>query len=165
MTLTALTFHTLKNDFKWTLSDKSAKMADLKNLIDRQNELADLINQIQSLHSMIFLQMFITGSLVICVSSYEAMAAEKMADTVIYFQFLAVFQKIIDASESLLEGITDSDWYKIDDEKVKKMIPLLIQRAQKIAFMTGKGFVVISREAFSSVSRYMRNHCFKLTFT
>jgi ABC-type multidrug transport system fused ATPase/permease subunit len=176
MTLTALTFHTLANDLKKALSEKNIKMAGLKNLIDRQNELADLINQMQSLHSAVFLMMFVEGSMVICVSGYVAMAADDMADSVNYSQFLITIlndifficffcQKITDASESLVEGITDSNWYEVDDKKVKKTIPLMIQRAQKTAFMTGEGFVVISREAFSSVSRYMRNHCFKLTFT
>jgi hypothetical protein len=172
MTLTAVTFHILANDFKKALSEKNAKMADLKNLIDRQNELAVLINQMQSLHSAVFLIMFVEGSLVICVCGYGAMVADDMADAVNYSQFLITIlsdifficffcQKIIDASESLVEGITDSNWYEIDDKEIKKMIPLIIQRAQKIAFMTGEGFVVISREAFSSVSRYFCNHFFK----
>jgi hypothetical protein len=175
MTLAALNFHVLKNDFRKALSDRNIKMADLKNLINRQNELAGVIKKIQSLHSVVFLLMFITGSLVICVSGYEAMAADNMADAVINSQFLVIMlndifviclfcQKIIDASESLVEGITDSDWYQIDDQRIKKMIPLMIQRAQKIAFMTGEGFVVISREAFSSVSRLLSNHFLKLTF-
>jgi hypothetical protein len=176
MTLTAVTFHILANDFKKALSEKNAKMADLKNLIDRQNELAVLINQMQSLHSAVFLIMFVEGSLVICVCGYGAMVADDMADAVNYSQFLITIlsdifficffcQKIIDASESLVEGITDSNWYEIDDKEIKKMIPLIIQRAQKIAFMTGEGFVVISREAFSSVSRYLCNNFLKLTST
>jgi hypothetical protein len=176
MTLTALMFHILANDFKKALNNKNVKMADLKNLIDRQNELTDLIKQIKSLHSAVFLMMFVEGSMVICVCGYEAMAADNMADTVIYSQFLVMMmndifiicffcQKVIDGSESLIVGITDSNWNEIDDQKIKKMIPLIIQRAQKIAFMTGEGFVKISREAFSSVSLYFRNHFLKLTFT
>ncbi|KAG5683936.1 hypothetical protein PVAND_013192 [Polypedilum vanderplanki] len=160
--LVAILFHILKNDIKKSLNNSGLRVNELKVLINRHNELIDLVKKVQSLFSIILLSMFVVSSMVICVTGYETMMATNMTDSIMYSQYsIAVLydiipvcyfcHKIIDTSESLIEAINQSNWYEIKDFKIRKMIPFMIQRAQKISYLSGNGFVIISRSTISSV--------------
>ncbi|KAG5683935.1 hypothetical protein PVAND_013191 [Polypedilum vanderplanki] len=160
--LISLLFHTLKNDIKKALNNSGLRVNELKVLINRHNELIDLVKKVQSLFSIILLSMFVVSSMVICVTGYETLIATNMTDSIMFSQFSFVVlydiipvcyfcHKIIDTSESLIEAINESNWYEIKDAKIRKMIPFMIQKAQKISYLSGNGFVIISRSTISSI--------------
>ena len=66
-------------------------------------------------------------------------------------------QMLKDVSLSVADGIYESGWENLDDEKLKKMLMMIIMRSQVRSNLKAFGFVVIDKEQFSKVRFFLEN--------
>jgi hypothetical protein len=60
-------------------------------------------------------------------------------------------QMLKDASLSVADGIYESGWENLEDEKLKKMLMMIIMRSQKSSALTAMKFNEINLEQFAKV--------------
>lgn len=167
ITVIAMEFHILKTDFaniKYIPKDRRAKY--IQELIDRHNKLFDLSNHLQDIYSMSFLVTYSVSSVILCSGLFQIAVVRNDLTTVAFYVpyigliggqtlMLCIYgQKLIDASESVVEGIYNCEWEDSLDEKFTKQLVLMIQRAQNAKCLTAMNFANVSHETFTTVCSY-----------
>jgi len=139
------------------------EVSSLRALLVQHQELIDISNDIKSLFSFIFFYTFIQGAVSIASSGFQLITAPTISVLLYSLSYAAVpltqvflychfGEKLITESAGVSETILDSNWYHLDDIKVKKSILLIIVRTQKACTLSGYGLVSLSIETLSNVS-------------
>ena len=157
-------FDFLKMDYM-KLKDvtKNNKEQQFAKLVDRHNKLFDLSDMIQNIYQKAFLFIFLTGSIVMCLASFQLLTEKNISKTlsfdipyVVIFSgqiFLYCFfgQKLIDSSGAVAEGIYNSGWENVDDNAYKKNLLLVLLRSQRPKELSTMNFTIICYESYTSV--------------
>ena len=163
-TVIAMKFDLLVDDIKSLLSWKTERARNIKLLIDHHNQLLDLSDKLQKIYSTNILSSFVVSSIVIGFTAFQLSTTVNNFDTFAFYApymcmmlghiLLLCFysQKLIDSSESIADGIYNSNWEDIEDNGLKKELTLIILRAQRAKQLTAMNFFGVSRETFTAVS-------------
>lgn len=133
ITLISMEFDFLKTDLMnlhyFPIHERSRKV---NNLIELHNKLLDISDNLQKIYQSSFLMSFVISSALMCFIAFQLSTAgndiSKYAMYVPYFMamscqilLLCVFgQKLINASESITEGIYNCHWEEFSDNALKK---------------------------------------------
>jgi gustatory receptor len=162
ITLISMELEVIGCKFKEILSKSDVKLSDLKNVIEAQEKLSEVCSELELIVSKILLHNCLQGTIIICLLCFQLVILEDVTQLAVYglvlsLVFSQIFlmcyhgQMLIDSSSGIAVQIYDSDWHSIKDERVKKIIPLLIEVNQQEKFLTAGGFNKISVELFTSV--------------
>jgi gustatory receptor len=131
----------------------------LKNFVDSHNKLIELSDAVQEIFGLYVLLFVAQSSLVISLMCFQLASTDQL-------NYLAPFilttlnqvwlmchfgQKLHDSSSSVADGIFECDWYQLDDRKMKRIIPFIIQRCQREKVIKARGFAVIKLSTFMGV--------------
>ncbi|KAG5683303.1 hypothetical protein PVAND_012590 [Polypedilum vanderplanki] len=134
------------------------------NCIKRQNELYDIVEKVQRIFGISFFTNFLLSSITICLAAFTCSISPDITVLIfngvmsLGFQMIQIFiqcffgQVLYDASSSLIDSIYDCGWENMKDEKLKKLIMIIIIRSQKPAVFSLLGIWKITLEQFQSVS-------------
>ena len=157
-------FHVLKfdlGDVKSVPENERAKQ--IQDLTDRHNKLLDLCDKIQEIYSLTFLLTVSISSLIICSALFQlAVVASNSYDIAFYVPYMCMIggqtllqclygQKLIDASESVANGVYDCGWEDFSDNTFTKLFVMMILRGQKAKRLTAMNFADVSHESFTKV--------------
>lgn len=162
----AMELEFLKMDFAtaFDASDNDGRAKEIENLIERHNQLFDLVDKLQEIYSSNILSSFVVSSIIIGFAAFQlSTTANDIATFSFYgpgmsmilahiFALCVSGQKLIDKSEEVADGVYDCGWEKIDDESLKKQLILIMLRAQKAKKLSAMKFVNVSLETFTTVS-------------
>ena len=168
ITVIAMEFNILKIDLANFLKvTDDQKVQELNHLIDHHNKLLDISKKLQQIYSFTFFISFLISSMImcflaICIARYE----NDLLSLVFYLTYfwmmsaqillLCVFgQKLIDSSETIIDGVYSCGWEEIDNKVLKKQLILIMLRAQKPRNLTAMGFADISLETYTTVCSLM----------
>ena len=161
----AMEFNILRVDLKNLSSTQSHKrIKTLGVLTDRHNKLLELSEKLQGIYSVSFLLSFGGSSVIMCVVVFQLSVGKMdLAAYIFYLAYLALMggqilylcsfgQKLINASESVAEGVYTSEWESFEEEDLKKQLVLTILRAQKAKRLSAMNFAEISLVSYTTVS-------------
>lgn len=165
--LVALEFEVLKTDLmNLSIVPKDERVSKLKYFVAHHNRLLSIADKLQNLYSFAVFLTFAVSSLELCFVAFRLVIVEADVSTyVLYIPYLGITlcpilylcmftQKIIDASESISDGIYFSGWESFDDIILRKQFVLVMARSQKRKLLTAMGFADISLKTFSRVSSF-----------
>lgn len=164
ITIISMEFDILKKDVDHiTNVNKQEQARYVHDLVDRHNKVLDLRAKLQKIYAVTFFSSFFVSSLILCCVVFQLSMARKFSTFLMYVPYLGFIggqvlllcmfgQKILDSSESLVDGINNCDWEDFEDKSLRKHVILIMQRAQKIQPFSAMGFAYISLESFTSVS-------------
>ena len=164
ITIISMEYDVLKIDVMNIGNLKQQEQEDqLHEVINRHNKVLDLSTKLQKVYAFTFMSSFFVSSLILCFVVFQLSTAKKFATFMMYVPYLTLIggqvlllcmfgQKMIDSSESLLEGIIECGWEDFEDNDLRKKMILVILRAQKLQRFSAMGFADISLESFTSVS-------------
>lgn len=162
ITLTSLEFDYIGRKMKELLNNPKVKLGDLSAILNHQNKLIEVCNQLESIVSESLLNNFLQSIVLICLISFQLAILKDPLQLIVYglvliivsFQiFMLCFhgQMLINSSSNIANEIYDSDWHSIEDMKVKRAIPLMLQISQREKCVTAFGFKRISIETLTLV--------------
>jgi hypothetical protein len=156
-------FDDLKQDFiEAGNMQKKEQKDELRKLIERHENLIDIVDKLESLISPIFLFNFVQSSLLICLTSFQILAAKEFMKQFDYATFffamlMKIFflcfcgQKVVDSSKVISDTIYETDWYAVKDLKLRKDLLFIMMRAQTFSRLTAAKFLVVSLKCFNKV--------------
>ena len=157
-------FHVLKVDLMdIKFAPKHERAKQFQDLTDRHNKLLDLCDKIQEIYSLTFLFTIFISSLIICSALFQlAVVAINSYNIAFYVPYMCLIggqtllqclygQKLIDASESVANGVYDCGWEDFSDNTFTKQLGLMILRGQKAKRFTALSFASICLESFTKV--------------
>lgn len=160
ITVIAMEFDTITSDLRnfSAVSSKDGYKKTLASIVDRHNELLDLIDKLQDIYGLIFFSSFFISSFLMCFTGFQLSTSTDnsffipLLCLIIGQIFLLCFfgQKLIDSSASLADG-SDCGWENFDDNEFKKDISFLILRAKKFKCFTAMKFADISLPSLTTV--------------
>lgn len=133
---------------------------NLREVISRQNNLIKLSDKLQDIFGT-YIMIFISSSgvlmSILCfylvVTRDFAMLIPFLLTTFNQVYLLCRYgQKLHDSSSLMFDGISESNWYELQDKRVKKIIPFMLQRNQQPKILKVFGFSTIKLSTFRSVS-------------
>jgi gustatory receptor len=159
----SMEFDSVGSDYNEIFSYSGLKINQLKNIIDEHIRLIEASNILQDIFSNVILLNFFHGSTIICLIIFQVIMMDNVTQIMVYVAILGMImsqifllchhgQMLIDASKGVNEKIYLSNWYDIRDNRVRKIISLIIQLSQQGKSLNGHGFVVICHETFTTVS-------------
>lgn len=163
ITVVAMEFDILRADFlDIEQAPRSERIAKLKSLVMRHNELFEIRNKLQSIYEIVFVVCFVISSLVMCYVAFILSNANEFALYTYYVPFLFLVggqilllcffgQKLLDSNKNLAEGIFNSGWEDLGDVVLTKHLMLVIARAQATKRLTAMGFCDLTLNNFTSV--------------
>ena len=168
LTVIAMEFHVIKIDLMDIgLVPEIEKPKRAKILIDHHNQLLNVCDKMQEIFAPIYLIIVTMSSLMFCSILFQlSIIGINVAAMAFLVTFMGIIggqslllclygQKLIDASESLSEGVYNCGWEEFTDEKFKKQLVLMILRSQKAKRLSAMNFANISLENFTTVSYFI----------
>lgn len=168
VTIISMEFDFLKTDLKNLKFETSEiQKIDIKEMIDRHNNLFELSSELNRIFGPSFLLAFTLSSFTICMRMFHflviideimAKSLDIIALSIVLSQIwlLCFFgQKLIDSSSGIADGVYESDWINIENNNYKKQLLLKMLRSQRSIKLTAMGFADISLETFATVSKYI----------
>jgi odorant receptor len=133
-----------------------------KELIENHEKLLELSRIVEDIFSPAILFNVVASSVLICLVGYQATLGTDSEEVVKFSAFLVAAllqilmlcrngQKLISAADKLGDSIYSCDWYS-DQRKMKTIMVMMMQRAQKPNALTAFNFSVLDLEAFTVVS-------------
>lgn len=162
ITLYTLAFDIVGNEIKEILSVSTTKIEDLKEIVTKHCALMEGCEQLASIVSGILLYNSFQSIALLSLIGFQMIVLDDLTQLAVYgFLIIVVFsqmflmsfhgQMLINSSSNVAESIYQAEWYNIEDVKVKRIIPFMMQRCQAYKYLTARGFFVISMETFTSV--------------
>lgn len=138
----------------------------IKLLIDHHNKLLSTSDKLQDIYSLEFLFSFVGSSMIMCIIVFRLVMAADDADLSVYSFFVPYFamtagsilylcyvgQKLINASESVAEGVYFCDWESFKQINIRKLLVPMLIRSQRNKRLTAMKFADISLVSFTTVS-------------
>ena len=167
LTLVSMEFDILKNNLLNLKAEKGLEnelQASLADIIEYHNKLLKISDKLRKIWEQTFLFNFVISSLIMCIYTFQLSLFDGnlvvfltyiigIITIIIQIWLLCYYgQKLIDSSVGLADGIYESDWAEIDDNKIRKQIIIIMIRAQKPKCLTTMGFTDISLTTFTTVS-------------
>lgn len=164
VTLLSIEFNKLKEQFRELKEFETKQLAEnLKNCINRQNELIEAVEQFQKIFSPTLFIKFILSSFLICASAFQCSTAENLLGLLFHLIFcvfalnqvfiLCFFgQMLKDASQGVADGIYSSGWENLKDIKLRFSILMALREAQKNSKLTVFNVSTISLNQFKKVN-------------
>lgn len=148
-------FYVLKGDFQHAID----KNENLKLLVEKHERLIQIINNLHSIFENYLFYYISQSSVVISLMCFQLAVTGDFAFFIPYLfakinqiWLLCYFgQKLYDSSSSISDGIFNSNWYAMEDIKIKKNLILIIQRSQKAKILKAQGLDVITFNSFRVV--------------
>lgn len=162
-TVVAMEFDILHIDLmNIRLTPKNDRGKKIKSLVERHNELFDLVDELQNIYGVTFLVSFTVSALVMCFDAFMISLSNDFGTVSFYFPFFLVIagqiylmcvygQKIADSSEGIADGLYSCNWEELNDVAVTKQLILMMTRAQKSKRLNGLGFIDVTLMNFTSV--------------
>lgn len=153
-----------KNISTLSCSPEHERTEKIRTLTDTHNRLLDFVEKLQRIYGLTFLFCFVISSLIICFIAFQMSVAPTIKEgfmfNVPYISmmvaqvFLLCFggQKLINSSLSVAEGVYDCGWHEMTDNKMKKMLLIIMVRSQRPAMLTAMNFAEISFPSFTTVT-------------
>lgn len=155
----------------YTLADRINSMQHLTELkiteeipkiVKSHTEAFKLVSGLEKVFSVLFFTRFIVSASIIGINLFQLRTTVDIFDNSIFliytcFELSQVFlqcyfgQFLIDASSKVVDEICSCGWENWKSVQLKKQLLIVIQRAQKPAYLTIFNFGVISIEQFSRV--------------
>lgn len=165
ITIIALNFNMVGCEMREILNKSKTKIKDLEQVVNFHTKLIDICNQIESIISKNLLHNYLQGIAVICLLCFQLVVLKDLSQLAVYgivltialFQcFMITFhgQMMIDSSSKIAEYVYDSEWYLLEDKRVKKSIVSLMMVAQIPKSLTAGGFLRVSMEMFTMVRTF-----------
>ncbi|KAG5671903.1 hypothetical protein PVAND_002072 [Polypedilum vanderplanki] len=142
----ALEFSILKENFEdlKSIKDEVQFKVKLVTIIERQNELHEMVKNLQKIFSPSLFFNFIIVSFIMCFNAFQASTTNSFIEMIFAFMFglsstnqifLQCYfgEKLKVASESVFCGIYNCGWENIENIKLRKCLILVLERAQKPA--------------------------------
>jgi hypothetical protein len=149
-------------------SEIEVKKPDTKQkiirLIAQHNELISVAEKLERIVSLSSFVGFVGSMMLICFGGFQFIYFRGDFSQMLYngaFLSTALLQnllmcyfgqKLVDSSSSVADCVYEMEWYSIDDLRVRKMVQLVIMRAQKANKLTALNFVPVSLGTFLTVS-------------
>jgi hypothetical protein len=139
--------------------------AQIVDLITQHCELMKVAEKLQEIFSLSIFFHFFSSSIIICFGCFQLTVSDVNFVDIYRFLCFAIFQmlqmlalcfyaqKLIDSSASIGDGAYNMEWYSIEDLRIKKLIQLVILRAQKHQKMSAMKFADVSLECYATVSK------------
>lgn len=167
VTIIAMEFDMLKNEFvNLKMASKEERHLVISNLIDRHNQLLELVDKLQNIFAPTFLFSFLISSFIICFEAFQLSSVDiDFAESMYHLPLLGIVsvqiwllclygQKLIDSGIDIADGIYECDWEVSDDSGFKKQIILVILRGQRAKPLTAMKFADITLVTFTTVRRF-----------
>ncbi|CAD7082672.1 unnamed protein product [Hermetia illucens] len=133
----------------------------LKEIIERHVEVLRICKSIDFVFTNSMLMNFLGSAGIICLVAFRVTLSDFSADLVKFIIYLLsmiiqIFilcsfgDRLIQSSLAVSQAVYEHDWYDADQLYKKAMI-LIIQRAQKPAFLTASYFSVVSYQSFKGI--------------
>lgn len=163
ITVVSMEFDVLTSDLRnFSLTVRHERMKKLKSFVDRHNKLLDLSDKLQDIYGWSFLFSFVGSSIIICFITFHLSIAGTFYEYMLNIPYLMMMggqifllcffgQKLVDAGESVIEGVYWSGWESFHDLKLEKQLIVIMARAQKPKKLSALGFADISLTSFTSV--------------
>ena len=177
ITVIVTEFHVFEVDLMDIKSvPKPERVKQIRELTDRHNKLLDLCDKIQEIYSLTFFFTIFISSLIICSALFQlAFVDNSSLDNLFYVSYMCLIggqtllqclygQKLIDASESVANGVYDCGWEDFSDNTFTKQLVLMILRGQKAKRFTALSFASICLESFTKV-KFINIFSTSLTFS
>jgi hypothetical protein len=143
-------------------------LKDLKRIIDKHQELIKIADELESIFSISNFTNITSSVLMSCFTILECFKLQRQdLLLIIYLMFLIILtnqifllcyycQKLETASESVGEKLMESNWYELEDPKMRKVLIFTLMRNQKPVKLTFAKFIDINLQTFQNVSRYFK---------
>lgn len=165
LTVIIMEFHNLKIVLMAIgLTPRERRARRFKELIDHHNKLLNLCDRMQEIFAPIFLATITISSLILCSILFQLSIMDiNLAAIGFFVTYLLIMggqsfllcvygQKLMNASESVADGIYDCGWEDFAGTDFKMNIALIIQRGQKAKRLAAMSFANISLESYTTVS-------------
>jgi hypothetical protein len=134
----------------------------IEKLSKRHAELLTICDQLEDIFSLTFLLKFFQCTITLCLQAFEGVisgtigvAATMLVSGAVlsneYFVQCFFGQRLKDASLSVADGVYFCGWEDFEDVKVKKLLQMVMMRAQKSAAFSNWKFSEVSLEHFGMV--------------
>lgn len=165
LSIIAMEIDLLCEDFAGFFSSPNHKEGhqEMKKLVDRHIQLKDITKEMQNIYSSNFLFSFVISSFTICFTAFQISVANgNLTIYSFYIPSLGVMtgqiyllcmhgQKIMNASDDMIDKIYCSDWTVVEDIHMKKQLVLIMQQCQRGVKLTAMEFADISYPTFAGV--------------
>lgn len=152
--------------FKEALNDPSVELKNLASIVDHHNNIIGACNQLESIVSRTLLHNCLQGTFIICLICFQIVILEDPVQLIVYGLVLVIIfsqiflvchhgQMLIDSSSSISDAIYEADWEAIQNIRVRKVIPLLLQFCSVPRHLTAQKFAVISVALCTSVGEIL----------
>jgi hypothetical protein len=161
--LISICIDALREKYCIILSNTKVDKNDLRNAIKQHCKLIESVKNFNKFFSLCLLVSFVQTLTAISLLGFHIAIAQSPAAMILngfralimLLQSLMPFyygQMIINSSCCLTDEIYDSNWHLIEDQRVIKLIILMLQMSQKSLNLRGKGFKIMSFEVYTGVS-------------
>ncbi|KAG5677647.1 hypothetical protein PVAND_007387 [Polypedilum vanderplanki] len=135
----------------------------LKVCINRQNELSEIAEKLQEIFAPTVVVKFILSSFLICFTAFQCSTTKDPMQLILNILFcifsmtqiflLCFFGQIFrDSSSSVIDGIYDCGWEKLENQKMKRCLILVLRKAQNVKGISIMNIWIITLNQFESVS-------------
>lgn len=170
LTVVAMEFEILKSDLLEISSiPENERSEKIKDLIDHHNKLLDISEKLQNIYSLTFLLALAISSLILCTVLFQLSIISFDLEAYSFYvpyvfllggqtYLLCLFgQKLVNASESVADGVFHCGWENFDDIILKKQLILIILRAQRAQRLSAMHFTDVTLASFTSVNKHAIN--------
>jgi odorant receptor len=163
----AMEFDRLKFDLlELKSSPKHLRELKIQNISEIHQKLFELSDKVQSIYTVNFFFSFVISSLTMCFIAFQLSTAKE--DLVEEYSFYGPYlglvcgqvyllcafgQKLIDSSLSVADGVYHCGWEDLKDNSLKKLLVVILLRAQKPKTLTAMNFSDISLPTFTLVRK------------
>uniref|UniRef100_A0AAU6NDF5 Odorant receptor n=1 Tax=Mythimna loreyi TaxID=667449 RepID=A0AAU6NDF5_9NEOP len=134
---------------------------EVKRIVKIHQQLLRISDQLSSIFGLVIFIHMVSASLVICFFGFLAVVCSGLADTIanlltVLNAMITIFlltlsgQFLCDTSSEIADAAYQSYWYE-SNEKVKKLILIIIIRAQRPSYLTALGFSELTLRSFSKI--------------
>jgi 7tm Odorant receptor len=164
ITMITMEFDILKDDLmNLKLPPKGDGLEIIRNFSDRHNKLLGLGEKLQNIFALSFFFSCTISSLVLCFVAFQLSRASDVSTYSLYVPYLSLMagqilllcfhgQKMINASQSVADGVYNCGWENFDDESFKRQLLLIIIRSQRPKKLTALNFADVTLGSFTSVN-------------
>lgn len=144
--------------------DYTKGIEDLKPIIQKYQKLIEITKDLESIFSFSNLATFISSMILICFTILEIFTNQtQLIRNIVFLLFLLIManqifflcyycQKLETASQSVAEKLVKSNWFKLENHKIRMAVHFSLIRAQKTVKLTAGKFTDINLQTFKNVS-------------
>ena len=157
----SLEFDVLSDDIKSAIEEGNGRK--LREMFVRHQKLMDIYNELDLLFRFYFFYTFFQGAVAVSTSGFQLLISSDIVELtycVSYsggsisqiFLYCYYGDKLMKSSIGVSKSIADSNWYDLNDNKLKMDLKFMMLRAQKPCALSAYRVVTLSKETFSTVS-------------